>query len=284
MSTRDSVRLFMLFLLGLSALMLSQGPVFAQSSASSSPLQSSTPNLSTNQNNQLGDAWQFQSSEFNVGPMHTNTTSRIGVANSLEDWDGGQVSSVPPGNNTAALKTPLTPREKAAFAFKHAFLSPNPYVFTGIAAIYTQSREHSEHPKTTDDRVVDGLSRWAIKFGTNSSKRLIGDGALPILLHQDPRYHPSGQHGVWARTKYAVEQVFVTYGDNGDLQPNYSRLGGGFASAALANIWEHSTPGHDRIGIGPTFARFGSGIGWDALNFVVLKEFGPDLKRKFLHR
>ncbi|MEJ7708584.1 MAG: hypothetical protein WKF84_01700 [Pyrinomonadaceae bacterium] len=76
----------------------------------------------------------------------------------------------------------------------------------------------------------------------------------------------------------------MTEGDNGRLQPNYSRLGGNISASALANIWERSTPGRDRIGVGPTFKRFGTSVGFDVLSFVVFREFLADIKRKLFDR
>src|SRR5262249_34862244 len=155
------------------------------------------------------------------------------------------------------------------FSARRAFLRPGPYVFTGIAAAITQSRERGFDHKTTNDRIVDGLSRWAIKFGNSSSKTLLAEGVLPAVPHQDPRYKPSGRQGFMPRTKYAISRVFVAEHDDGHLEPNYSRIFGSLAASGLANIWEHSTPNTDRIGVGPTFSRFGSGIAFDVLSFVV---------------
>src|SRR5438105_4693788 len=73
----------------------------------------------------------------------------------------------------------------------------------------------------------------------------------------------------------------VTRGDGGRLQPNYSILAGETTASALANVWEHSTPGHDRIGADATLRRFGSMLATDMLTNVVFKEFWPDIKRIF---
>ena len=109
-------------------------------------------------------------------------------------------------------------------------------------------------------------------------------GVYPAIFHQEPRYQPSGKQGFKSRLLYAVSQVFVTENDHGDLQPNISRLGGDLTASALANIWERNALHHDRIGVGPTFRRFGSMVGFDVINFIVLREFGPDIKRKLLKK
>jgi len=194
-----------------------------------------------------------------------------------------QVATPAPGKPGEA-RTALTSKEKMRFGFHQAFLSPGPYMFTFVRAGITEAREHDLPNKTTEDRVVDGFSRWARSMGTSATKGLLADGALPVVFHEDPRYFQSGRTGFGARTKYAISRVFVAQKDDGSLQPNYSRLLGGLAASGLANIWEHNTPDHNRIGVGPTFRRFGWSVGFDVVQFVVLKEFGPDIKKKFLHK
>jgi len=199
----------------------------------------------------------------------------------LSDWT--QVATTP-NTNAGDNRTVLTGKQKMKLGFRHAFWSPGTYIETFISAGITEAREHDEPNKTTQDRVADGFSRWAIKFGNSASRSLLVTGALPAVLHEDPRYHPSGRTGFTARSKYAISRVFIAEKDDGSLEPNYSRFVGSLAASGLANIWEHNTPDHTRIGVGPTFNRFGWGIGFDVVQFVVLKEFGPDIKKKLFHR
>ncbi len=189
-------------------------------------------------------------------------------------------------NTGQAGMTPatLTAAEKMRRAFKVAFLSPGGYAFAGITAAITEAHERRQPQKSTDDRVADGFSRFAINFGTLSADTLLGDGLYAVLLKQDPRYRPSGKHGFGPRALYAASRVFVAYGDDGRKLPNYSRLGGSLSASALANIWERSTPGHDRIGVGPTFRRFGTDVGFTMLQNILLREFWPDIKRKLGHK
>jgi hypothetical protein len=68
----------------------------------------------------------------------------------------------------------------------------------------------------------------------------------------------------------------VTRGDNGNLQPNFSRFAGSLTASAIQNAWERSTPGHDRIGTDATFRRFARSFPNDMLSNVV-REFLPDI-------
>ena len=65
----------------------------------------------------------------------------------------------------------------------------------------------------------------------------VGRAILPTILHQDPRYFYRGSGSIHSRVFYALEQTFVTRGDNGQTEPNYSHLVGNFATAGIANIY-----------------------------------------------
>jgi hypothetical protein len=187
-------------------------------------------------------------------------------------------------SNSNSHFTELTAREKFNYAFERAFLRPSPYIWTGVSTVITQLDEEYPPHKDTGDKVADGLSRYAIKFATRSSRSMLVSGIYPIIFDQDPRYRPSNKQGFKSRLLYAVSRVFVTEGGGGNLQPNISRLGGSLTASGLANLWERNTPGHDRIGVGPTFKRFGSMIALDMVQFILLEEFGPDIKKKVFKR
>ncbi len=169
--------------------------------------------------------------------------------------------------------TPLTAEQKMRRAFKSAFLSPAGYGITLVSAIITEAGEDDLPHKDTDDRVADALSRFAIRFGRRATYNLLGNGVYAVAFKQDTRYEraPAGT-GTGGRIAHAVSRVFVTRGDNGKLQPNYSRFAGQLSASALSNLWEQSTPGHDRIGTDATFKRFGKSFATGAI-FNVLNEF-----------
>ena len=171
---------------------------------------------------------------------------------------------------TPATFTPLTSDEKMRRAFKSAFLTPEAYALPLVSAIITEAGEDDLPHKDTDDRVADGLSRFAIKFGRRSTSVLLSNGVYASLFKQDPRYERADPNkGFAARALHAASRVFVTRGDTGRHQPNYSRFAGQLSGSALSNLWEQSTPGHDRIGVDATFRRFGTSfITGMALNIV----------------
>ena len=183
--------------------------------------------------------------------------------------------------SASAPYTPLTGEEKMRSAAKSAFLSPGGYARVAVSSIITQWNEDTQPHKSTEDEVADGASRFAINFGRRATRRLLGGGVFPVLFRQDPRYERAEEGtGAGARAAHAVSRVFVTRGDSGSLQPNVSSWAGSLSSSALSNLWERSTPRHDRIGTDATFKRFAKTFVWDAVNNVV-REFWPDIKGIF---
>jgi hypothetical protein len=182
----------------------------------------------------------------------------------------------PQGGSAAPVYTPLSSGQKMRRAFKSAFLSPRPYAFAAFNAALTQRGEDGLPEKDFEDEFGDWASRFARNMANRTTKTLLASGVYPVIFKQDPRYERAPKKGFLRRTGHAVSRVFVTRGDNGNLQPNYSRFAGSLTASALQNLWERSTPGHDRIGTDATFRRFARSFPNDMLSNVV-REFLPDI-------
>jgi hypothetical protein len=211
------------------------------------------------------------SREFKIGASRPFASDAVSES-SLRSFDnlarsGGQ-------QTTAATHTPLTSEQKMRRAFRSAFFTAEAYAVPLLSAIITEAGEDDLPHKDTDDRVADGLSRFAIHFGRRSTAVILSNGVYASLFKQDPRYERADPNkGFGARALHAASRVFITRGDDdGRHQPNYSRFAGQLSASALSNLWEQNTPGHDRIGVAPTFRRFGTSfITGAALN--VIREF-----------
>lgn len=177
----------------------------------------------------------------------------------------------------AELETPLTPGQKMRRGLRSAFLSPQGYLNTAFGATLTHFREDEQPHKDSGDRAADWASRFARNFSTRATRRIFSDGIYASAFGQDPRYEPSPRKGFARRAAHAASRVFITRDDEGNHEFNASRLAGNMTGSALANLWEQSTPGHDRIGVGPTFKRFGRSLAFEALSNVVFQEFWPDI-------
>jgi hypothetical protein len=107
--------------------------------------------------------------------------------------------------------------------------------FTG-AALLAGIHQASDTPA-----YQQGFKGYAQRYGAayagGVSDILIGGAILPSLLHQDPRYFYSGEGTTRQRVTHALRSIFLTHGDNGKIEFNYSGIGGDMASAALANTY-----------------------------------------------
>jgi hypothetical protein len=128
---------------------------------------------------------------------------------------------------------PLNSRQKFDLAF-HSITDPVEFIGVAIAA-------GAEQATDTFPGYGQGAEGYAKRFGAAYADdvlgRLIGSAVLPSLLHQDPRYFYKGSGSVRSRFFYAVSRAVVTRGDDGQTEPNYSRLFGSFAAGGLANLY-----------------------------------------------
>jgi len=190
---------------------------------------------------------------------------------------GAQQQPTPePQGQSQSRPAPLTAGEKVKRSFRGAFLSPVPYATAAFNAGITQLGEDYPPHKGTDDKLADWGSRTARVFATGTTYRVFGNGFYPALFKQDPRYERSKSKKFGSRLGHAVSRVFVTRDDDWNLEPNYSRFAGAATSSALANVWERSTPGHDRIGADATLKRFGMTFISGAIGNI-FREFAGDL-------
>ncbi len=102
----------------------------------------------------------------------------------------------------------------------------------------------------------------------------IGDYALAVLLHQDPRYFRLGNGSFGRRVWYSVSRVFVTYNDAGHTVLDSSALAGTVIASGLSNLYY---PQQDR-GFRPSLSRVGIDLGNTAL-YDAAAEFWPDIHR-----
>jgi hypothetical protein len=109
---------------------------------------------------------------------------------------------------------------------------------------------------------------------------LIGNGILPSIFHQDPRYYRMGYGSVTRRALYSAATSFICKHDNtGRWEPNYSNVGGNIIGGAISNLYY---PGSDS-GIGLTISN-GLIVTAEGAIGSEFDEFWPDVERKLFHR
>ncbi|HEX8353493.1 MAG TPA: hypothetical protein VF611_11365 [Pyrinomonadaceae bacterium] len=192
---------------------------------------------------------------------------------------GARQQPTPDPSPQPTPRTPLTGEQKVKRALRGAFLNPASYAITAFNAGVRQIGEDRLPHKDTEDELADWGSTAARVFATRTTYGFFGNGVYPALFKQDPRYERAPNKGVGRRAAHAVSRLFVTRGDNGKLQPNFSRFAGAATSSAMANIWERSTPGHDRIGPDATLKRFGRSFLSGAIGNL-FREFASDIFRR----
>lgn len=173
--------------------------------------------------------------------------------------------------NYQGVFKPLTPREKFS---EWARGSYDPL---GLAAGAAEAAiEYS--PKDGFCGYGKGIGGYGECFGSAeldaNVSSFIGDFALAVVLHQDPRYFRLGEGGFPRRVWYAISRVFVTHSDSGRTVFYSSALSGTVIAAGLSNLYY---PVQDR-GLGLTLSRIGWDLGDTAL-YDGAAEFWPDIRR-----
>jgi hypothetical protein len=171
---------------------------------------------------------------------------------------------------------PLTAKQKFKVVARGSF-DPIEFGWYAIIAGINQA-EASEHG------YGQGFQGYGKRYGSaiadGTIENFMAQAVYPSLLHQDPRFFPEGTGGFWHRTEYAVSRIFITRGDSGNPEFNFSEILGSATSAAISTYSYH--PHADKT-IGNTASVWGTQITYDTLT-IVLKEFWPDIHRRFSHK
>jgi len=127
---------------------------------------------------------------------------------------------------------PLTPRLKFQLALK-ALTDPVTIAGFGLGAGIYQAADYPSY-----ELGAKGYAkRLGATFAGGYTKIMVGDAILPSLLHQDPRYFYQGTGTTGSRLRHALSSAFITKGDDGSREINWSNLGGDLVSGALTNAY-----------------------------------------------
>jgi hypothetical protein len=124
-----------------------------------------------------------------------------------------------------------------------------------------------------------GMSGYGKRFGSSmaraASNQFFGTFLLASALHQDPRYFVKDNLTFRGSVRYSISRVFITRGDDGARQVNWSGLVAPLGSEALANTY---FPQGDRSA-GAVFTRYGYDLLWKAAGNLA-KQYWPKINKQ----
>jgi hypothetical protein len=184
------------------------------------------------------------------------TASPLGIAEEeIRLQEQQRLLGVFPNFNTSYIwnASPLTVGLKFRLAVR-SMLDPVVFLTTAAGAGLAQANNSSP---AYGQGAAGYAKRYGAGYADEVSNRLFSGAIYPSLFHQDPRFFYQGSGSKKSRALYAVTRAFVTRGDNGKEQPNYSRILGVFTAGALNNAYH---PGDERSA-SLTFRRGSTSLG-----------------------
>jgi hypothetical protein len=176
--------------------------------------------------------------------------------------------------NDSPEATTLTPHGKFKIAWDDA---TDRAIFLQTAFLAGIGQAENSNPS-----FGQGIAGYAKRVGTTYAdfavENMMTEGLFPTLFHQDPRYFRRSEGTNRSRLLYAMSRLFITRGDSGRSEFNYSEVIGAATSVAISNAYYP-----DERTAGNNVSRYAEQLGFDAASNV-LKEFWPSLKRRLPRR
>jgi len=188
-----------------------------------------------------------------------------------------RVFGVLPNYRTADGSLPFKPIStdyKMTIAVKDTF----DYPLMAIGGIYAGFSQLSNQYPSLGQGAKGYFNRFVRGYTDQAIGNMMTEGILPSLLREDPRYFRRGDGKFWGRLGYAATRIFVTRTDSGGNRFNCSEILGNSIAAGASNAYYSDTRNAvDNV------QKLGVQLATDSLSNV-LKEFWPDVKRKFFTR
>jgi hypothetical protein len=165
----------------------------------------------------------------------------------------------------------LSNRQKLSIAARDSFDYPTVLLAAAVAGI---GQWNNSNPSFGQGAQGYG-HRWITSYGDQAIGNMLTEGVFPVLLNEDPRYFRRGTGSTWRRLGYAVTRVVITQRDGGGSRFNGSEWLGSATTVGIANAYYP-----DSRTLGGNASRLFTLVGIDAAS-MVLKEFWPDIQRKF---
>jgi len=128
---------------------------------------------------------------------------------------------------------PLTRKQKLELAWKS---SVDPVTFAGIAFIAAFEQAGDSYPEFGQGMEGYG-KRYGAFYANVATGTFLGDGIMPSLFKQDPRYFYRGTGSKKSRLLHALGAPFICAGDNGHQEVNYSYLIGSMGAGGISTLY-----------------------------------------------
>jgi hypothetical protein len=211
-------------------------------------------------------------------PTGAQETQQQKAAEQIKAQEHQRIGGILPSFNVTYLSNAasMTAGQKIGLAFRSSI---DPYAF-GLAFVVAGFSEAQDKGTGFGWGPEGYFKRAGAAYLDAFDGAMIGNGFLPALLHQDPRYFRLG-HGTFKhRFFYAVATSFICKHDNtGKWEPNYSNVGGNIIAGAISNLYYPS----NTAGWGQTINN-GLIVTGEGTFGGVLQEFWPDISRKLFHK
>ncbi len=170
---------------------------------------------------------------------------------------------------------PLTPADKGVLAIRAVTDPFNLLTIVVFSGISVAANAHSDYGP--------GFRGWGRLMGYSLAEDIqsefTGTYALPVVFHEDPRYHRMPGAPIKRRIAHALIHTVVSQHDNGSLMPNYATLINYPLSAEISDAYVPGLP----TNLPSTAKRVAVGYATDPVGPIVA-EFLPDFaKRVHLH-
>jgi len=250
-----------------------------QPGAGSAPSPDSSAAPSQNSSSQNTGAPSSSSTQPSTSqPTGAQETQQQKAAEQIKAQEHQRIGGILPSFNVTYLSNAasMTAGQKIGLAFRS---SVDPYAF-GLAFFVAGISEAKDDDTGFGWGPEGYFKRAGAAYLDAFDGAMIGNGFLPALLHQDPRYFRLG-HGTFKhRFLYAIATSVICKHDNtGKWEPNYSNVGGNIIAGAISNLYYPS----NTAGWGQTINN-GLIVTGEGTFGGVLQEFWPDISRKLFHK
>ena len=116
--------------------------------------------------------------------------------------------------------------------------------------------------------------RYGAAYADGFTGKFVGGALLPSIFRQDPRYFYMGPSGTLKqRVWHAVASAFVTRGDNGRTEPNYSHILGNASSGALSSLYHPAADSAGKLALDNALLGSLGEAGVNVVRELFLKRF-----------